>query len=173
MNDFKTFFNPLVPIGRVVFTIAFIGLLSVLIYFLYVDFETNGLKEYVRVGFGLLLFLTVFYMFFVEFINKTKNYLITDNYIEEFNLLTRRKKIINKDDIKGFSTSKVPYRMHDFKQIIVYLNDGTKIDMMQFAYFNFKKIQPVLIEKGYKYLGHESYRWKWINSRVYLYDPKP
>lgn len=172
MNDFKTFFNPLVPIGRVFFAISFIGLLGMMIYFLYVDFETNGLEKYVGFLIGLPLFLAVSYLFFGEFINKTKNYLITDNYIVAFNLLTRRKKVINKDDIMGFSTSKVPYRMYDFKQIIVYLKDGTKIDIMQFAYFNFKKIQPVLIEKGYPYLGHEKYRWKWINSRIYLYDKK-
>ncbi|MDP2174721.1 MAG: hypothetical protein Q8K70_02295 [Bacteroidota bacterium] len=109
-------------------------------------------------------------MFFKAFITTTKNYLITDQTIEEFNVLTLKTKTIYKDDIKGFSTSKVPYRIWDFKQIIIYLKDGTKIDIMQFAYFNFKKIKPTLVNKKYNYFGHEPYIWKWFNSRVYRYD---
>ena len=84
--------------------------------------------------------------------------------------MTLKTKTIYKDNIKGFSTSKVPYRIWNFKQIIIYLKDGTKINIMQFAYFNFNKIELTLVEKKYNYLGHEKYIWKWVNRRVYKYD---
>ena len=41
---------------------------------------------------------------------------------------------------------------------------------MQFSYFNFKKIDSALINKGYNYRGFEPYIWKWFDSRVYSYD---
>jgi len=170
MNDFKTYFNPFVAIGRLAFSIFFCGLTCLLIYLMFRDFKINGLKQYLTILLGVTIFGTVFQIFFKAFITTTKNYLITDKTIEEFNLLTFSRKTIYKDDIKGFSTSKVPYRIWNFKQIIIYLKDGTKISLMQFAYFNFKKIKPILVDKKYNYLGHEPYIWKWFDSRVYRYD---
>jgi hypothetical protein len=170
MNDFKTYFNPLVPIGRLAFSIFSGGLTCFVIYLLFRDFNTNGLKQYLTIILGATIFGAIFQMFFKAFITTTKNYLITEQTIEEFNLLTLKTKTIYKDDIKGFSTSLVPYRIWYFKQIIIYLKDGTKIDIMQFAYFNFKEIKPTLVDKKYNYLGHESYIWKWVNSRVYKYE---
>jgi len=170
MNEFKTYFNPLVPIGRLAFSIFFGGLTCFIIYLLFRDFKTNGIKEYLYMLLGATVFGAIFQMFFKAFITRTKNYLITNQTIEEFNILTLKTKTIHKDDIKGFSTSKIPYRIWDFKQVIFYLKDGTKIDIMQFAYFNFRKIKPTLIDKKYNYLGDEPYIWKWFNSRVYRYD---
>ena len=170
MNDFKTYFNPLVPIGRLAFSIFFAGLTCFIIYLLFRDFKTNGLKKYFTILLGATIFGVIFQQFFKGFITTTKNYLITDQTIKEFNILTFKTKTIDKNDIKGFSTSVVPYRIWNFKQVIIYLKDGTKIDIMQFAYFNFKKIKPTLVDKKYNYLGHETYIWKWVNSRVYKYD---
>src|SRR5690606_10659624 len=157
MNEFKTYFNPLVPIGRLAFSIFFGGLTCFIIYLLFRDFKTNGIKEYLYMLLGATVFGAIFQMFFKAFITRTKNYLITNQTIEEFNILTLKTKTIHKDDIKGFSTSKIPYRIWDFKQVIFYLKDGTKIDIMQFAYFNFRKIKPTLIDKKYNYLGDEPY----------------
>jgi hypothetical protein len=105
-----------------------------------------------------------------SFLSTTKNYLIKNNSIEEFNYLILSTRIINKSDVKGFSTSIVPYRINNFNQIIIYLADGSKISIMQFSYFNFKKIEPALKENGYKYFGYEPYKWKWFDNRVYGYD---
>lgn len=170
MNDFKTYFNPLVAIGRLAFSLFFGGLTCFTIYLLFLDFKTNRLNQYLTILLGATIFGAIFQMFLKAFITTTKNYLITDQTIEEFNLLTLKTKTIYKDDIKGFSTSSVPHRIWNFKQIIIYLKDGSKIDIMQFAYFNFKKIKPTLVDKNYNYLGHETYIWKWVNSRVYKYD---
>jgi|SRR5690606_23581421 len=170
MTNFKTYFNPLIAIGRLAFSVFFGGLTFFLIYLLFRDFKTNGLKEYITIILGVTIFGAIFQMFFKALVTTSKNYLITDQTIEEFNVLTLKTKTIHKEDIKGFSTSKVPYRIWDFKQVIIYLKDGTKIDIMQFAYFNFKKIKSTLVDKRYNYLGHESYIWKWVNSRVYKYD---
>jgi hypothetical protein len=170
MTDFKTYFNPLIAVGRLVFSMFFGGMTCFIIYHIFRKFKTTELIQYGGIMLVVVLFGALFQMFFVAFIKTTKNYLIKDNCIEEFNLLTLKTKAIHKEDIKGFSTSIVPYRIWDFKQIIIYLKDGTKIDIMQFAYFNFKNIKPDLIDKNYNYLGDEPYIWKWVNSRVYKYD---
>ncbi len=170
MDDLKTYFNPLVPIGRLAFSIFFGGLTCYIIYLFFRDFKTNGFKEYFFIILGATVFAVVFQMFYKALITTTKNYIITDQTIKEFNLLTQKTKTIYKDDIKGFSTSTVPYRIWNIKLVIIYLKDGTKIDIMQFAYFNFKKIKPALVDKKYKCLGHEPYIWKWVNSRIYKYD---
>ena len=116
MNDFKTYFNPLVPIGRLAFSIFSGGLTCFVIYLLFRDFNTNGLKQYLAIILGATIFGAIFQMFFKAFITTTKNYLITEQTIEEFNLLTLKTKTIYKDDIKGFSTSLVPYRIWYFEK---------------------------------------------------------
>lgn len=170
MKDFKIYFNPLVAIARLTFSISCGGMTCLIIYLLYRDYNTNGLKEYLAILLGAAFFGALFHMFFKSFITTTKNYLITDNFIQEFNLLTFKTKTIEKKDINGFSTSVIPYRIGNFKQIIIYMKDGSKIEMMQFAYVKYKKIKPTLDAKKYNYLGHEAYVWKWLNSRVYKYD---
>ena len=170
MKDFKIYFNPSVAIVQLAFSI-FCGVMTcVIIFLLYRDFNTNGPKEYLAILFAAAFFGAFFYKFFKTFVTTTKNYLITDSFIQEFNLLTLKTKTIEKQDIKGFSTSVIPYRIGNFKQIIIYLKDGSKIEMMQFAHTKYKKIKPALDSKKYFYLGHEAYNFKWINSRVYKYD---
>jgi hypothetical protein len=170
MDDLKTYLNPVVPLGRLAFSIFFCGLTGIIIYFAVSDFKTSELTKGFTTGIGATIFGAFSLMFFKSFITETKNYLIQDNTIGEFNALTFKTKIINKFDVKGFSTSTVPYRIGNFQQVTIYLKDGSKIEIMQFAYFNFKHIKPTLIGKNYNYLGHEHYIWKWPNSRVYAFD---
>lgn len=170
MNYMKTYFNPVIALGRLAFSLFFFGVTCLVIYYAITHFETNGIKQLFTLLIGAALFAAMFHMFFKAFIATTKNYLIQDNSIAEFDVLTFGTKTINKGDIKGFSTSTVPYRIWNFQQIIIYLKDGTKIDIMQFAYFNFKDIKPTLLDKNYKYFGHEPYIWKWPNSRVYTFE---
>ena len=75
MNDFKTYFNPLVPIGRLAFSIFSGGLTCFVIYLLFRDFNTNGLKQYLSIILGATIFGAIFQMFFKAFITTTKNYL--------------------------------------------------------------------------------------------------
>ena len=170
MENFKTYFNPIIPIGRLIFALFFLSLFIMMFYALFRDFQTSGFKEYLMIFLGIVFFGAVAEMFITPFLTATKNYAIDDRVIKEFNFLTFEAKVIPKEMVKGFSTSKIQYRIWNFKQIIIYLKDGSKIDLMQFAYFNFKEIKPLLIEKGYPYLGHEPYVWKWPNSRRYQYD---
>jgi hypothetical protein len=170
MTDFKTYYNPLIGIGRLAFSFFFGGLTCFVIYLFIHDFNINSNKQHFLFILGALIFGAIFQMFFKEFISTTKNYKIGVSSIEEFNFLTLSTKTIYENEIKGFSSSIIPYRIWDFKQIIIYLKDGSKINLMQFAYFNFKEIKPCLLEKKYNYLGHEPYIWKWINSRVYRFD---
>ncbi len=172
MENFKTHFNPIIPTGRLIFALFFLILFLMMFYALFRDFQAMGFKEYLVVFLGIVFFGAFAEMFITPLLTTTKNYVIDDKVIKEFNFLTFKSKTIPKEMVKGFSTSKIPYRIWNFKQVIIYLKDGSKIDMMQFAYFNFKEIGPLLIEKEYDYLGHESYIWKWPNRRRYKYDGK-
>ncbi len=162
MKDFKTRFNPLIPLGR-------LGVFSFYMY-LFRTLTRNESDKYLIIILGLSLFGIIYFTLIKPFVKTTKNYLIKDNSIEEFNLLTSKTKSIDKNEIKGFSTSIFPYRIWEFKEIIIYLKDGAKINIMQFAYFNFKNIETTLIDKKYNYLGQEPYEWNLFKGRIYKYD---
>lgn len=173
MEDFKTQFNLFIPIGRLFTSLFLIGVYVFMIY----DFNTSerhsSEEKYTGYFLGTIVLLLLFWMFFKQFLRTTKSYTITESEIREFNFLTLSTKIIHKDEVKGFSTSVIPYlRGGDFKQILIYLENGKKIDLMQFAYFNFKKIRPALVERGYEYLGHEEYVWLFPDNRRYKFDKK-
>ena len=171
MNDFRMSFNPLIPLGRFLGSLFFVAMIFINNYLFFRDFKANDIKELLPIILMTIFMGLAFQMVFRPLITSTKNYIIRDNAIEEYNFLTFSTRTIDKNEIKGFSTSIIPYNnIPNFKQIIIYLKDGSKIDLMQYAYFNFKKIKPALIDKKYIYLGHEPYVWKWVNSRVYKYD---
>ena len=110
------------------------------------------------------------WIFARQLLRTTKTYLFTNNGIQEYNYLTFSSRYIQRNDIKGFSSSSIPYKLTPFKQVIIYLNDGTKLDLMQFNFFNFKRIKQALIDLQYTYLGYESYKWKWFDDRYYRFD---
>lgn len=172
MNEFKTKLNPFIPIGRLAISIVVFGLICFLINRVLFENKTHEVEKYIGFLLLALFFLLLIQIYLKEFITKTKSYIITGQLIKEYNFLTKKTKIIKKEDIKGFSRSKIPYQIWNFKQIIIYLKDGSKIDLMQFAYFNFEQIEPFLIENKYRFFGYEPYNWKWFNSRVYTFDEK-
>lgn len=171
MSDFKTKINPLVPFGRLFTSLFFVVVtFYIIIYRLFHDFSSNTVFETLKnvLGVAFCGFMVLFWIRI--FIKRTKTYTITDNEILEYNYLKFSTRIIKKDDIKGFSASVVPYNIWDFKQFIIYLKGGTKIDIMQFEYFNFSDVDIILIKKGYDFLGVEPYEWKWFDRREYKYD---
>ena len=170
MRIFRTTFNPLVPLSRFSMMTLFWGIPLVFFYKIITDSDLRK-PEFLTVMLLIcLLFIVVGYLFAKPLWSETKNYRITDNSIEVYNFLTFNKMLIKKENIKGFSTSALQYKIGRAKQIIIYLEDGSKWELMKFSYFNFSKINKVLIEKQYRYLGHEFYQWKWPNSRIYKYD---
>lgn len=169
-TDFKTSFNPLVPIGRL-FLFATLALPFFLFYEIYHNRAFQNIDHVAGIVFISLICLLIVFIFFKEFLKQTKNYVFRENEIEVFNFLTLGRRIIKKEEVKGFSVSFIPYRrLGKSKQIIIYMHDGSHIELMQFCYFNFKKIKTALQEKNYPFLGSETYVWKWFNSREYRFD---
>jgi len=85
-------------------------------------------------------------------------------------LFTFRKRVFQAADIKGFSLSEYPLRGLKVKSILLYLDNGQKIEFPQFLFFNFKRLTQALQENGFKFLGEEPYVWKWVDSRYYKFD---
>lgn len=78
--------------------------------------------------------------------------------------------LIDKSNLKGFSTSICQTNVWGFKTIIFYFVNGGKMEFPQFLYWNFKDIKPALEDNKISYLGHEPYRWKWFDTRHYFFD---
>ncbi|MGG7034391.1 MAG: hypothetical protein ACI7YS_04245 [Flavobacterium sp.] len=103
-------------------------------------------------------------------IKAIKTYSIKNDSIEVFNMLTSKTKSIDKDAIKGFSTSVIAYGIWEIDEIIIYLKDGAKISIMQIAQSNFKDIKSALLDKNYNYLGSELPYNVSLYNRIYKYD---
>ena len=167
---FKTRFNPIIPFVRILFLSILILAFILIFDELYFSKKNHSLEDHFKIVFGVLFFGVIVWMFGKQLIRTTKTYTFANDYIKEFNFLTFSSRTIPKDHIKGFSTSIIPYRIMNFKQVIIYLKDGTKIDLMQFNFFNFRSIQHALNELNYAFLGSETYKWKWFDDRYYRFD---
>ena len=84
--------------------------------------------------------------------------------------ITGKKNEIDKGEIKGYSTTIYQTKVWNFKSLILYLNNGDKLEFPQFLYWNFEDISQSFSDNSIQYLGHEPYRWKWFDTRHYLYD---
>jgi hypothetical protein len=170
MKEFKTNLNPLIPLIRFIGVLIFGLILIKIFYAFFRNLTENSSREYLILFVGIPLIGYLFYVFLRGFLRSTKSYFLDNFSLRVFNLLTFRTEKISKENIKGFSTSEIPYRISTFKQIIIYLIDGRKLELTQFEYFNFKKIESALLYNDYNFLGHELYVWKFLDSRVYHFD---
>ncbi|MFT3934147.1 MAG: hypothetical protein QM726_11065 [Chitinophagaceae bacterium] len=82
-------------------------------------------------------------------------------------LFWRRIDITN--SIQGYSRTDFGSRGTSKKTLILYLNDGRKINMPKFMYFNFSEIETHFIDNKIKFLGEEPYKWKNLIQRKYQY----
>lgn len=171
-QEFKPRFNFLIPIFRLTYCIFLSGLTVIFAYSLVLSILDTE-RDPIEIGgilLGLILFFSYSHIITKSFFNQTKKIAVTKDFLKEINYLRDTTRFITKEDIIGFSTSVIPYKIGRFSQIIVYLKNNEKIELMQFCYFNFKEIEPVLLNCGYKYLGFEIYRWKWFDSRHYKFE---
>ena len=93
-----------------------------------------------------------------------------NNYLKVIDAIFKSERLIDKSEIKGFSLTTYPTKVWDFKEILIYLTTGEKIELPQFLYTNFKDIKSEFERKGLKFLGHERFRWKFLDSRYYQFD---
>lgn len=171
MKLFKTQFNYLILVGRFILMLFF-GMLSVFLMYLIIEKlklqgYSNEVLPFVLFNF-ILLYLT--YHFIVIIYKQSYNFEIEERKIFKIYIFSGKKELLKTDQIKGFSTSIYPVKVWNFKSIILYLKNGKKLEMPQFLYFNFNKIENKLIENSVTKLGHEKYKWKFFDSRHYEFE---
>jgi hypothetical protein len=167
MLPFNTRLNPIVPITRLLFGIALIfgGFVPIIISYVEDGFEF-------KIVFILIpVFMTsIGFLFMSAFIKETKTYKLDKLGLIEKNWLLNKSMTISMSEIKGYSLSIVPYQFGDVNEILIYSINQQVISLKKFNYLNYKDIQDALDKMGVRFLGTESYRWKWFNSRVYKFN---
>lgn len=153
-----------------IWTVAAGALLTRIFYVCFTNFGTDTTRAIWIFIIGVPIVGTLFYIPLKGLFKNSKIYSVTNSHLTVTDILKLKTESIGKDNIKGFSDSRIEYRIGTFKQLIIYLSDNRKFEIMQFEQFNFKKIKPTMIDLGYRYLGSEPYTWKWFDSRVYYFD---
>ena len=172
MNEFKPTFNFIIPIFRLL-AIIIIGWFTAHFHFVILAKLINKGLDFKTIISILIIELIVFmfgFSFIKGFLTQTRNFVFSNRGIEQINFLNFSKQHIQKSDILGYSTSDVRYRIKTFKQIIIYLRNGKKIEIIQFCYKNFRFIEVSLIHNEYHYFGYEPHKWKWFDSRYYQFE---
>ena len=173
MENFRTKYNYLIFGLRVVFFLFFAGLLFVFLFYAaprMLQDKSFDFKTFIGLLAGLFLFLFLPYRFGKLLVTQ-RDVLSFEN--EEFQLIdaiTGKKHSISVHELKGFSMTKYPTKVWDFKEIILYFNNGRKIELPQFLYLNFREIKPAFESNGLRFLGIEPFRWKFLDSRHYHFD---
>ena len=172
MTTFKTKFNYIIFGLRLLFFLFFVGLFFVLIFKITPKLFATSLDFKLVLGLftGLFLFIFLPYRFGKLLVKERNNIFLLGGQLVLKDAMTLTEKFCDNDTIKGFSTTVYKTRIWNFKEIILYFKNGDKLHFPQFLYWNFKDIQPSLIDHRILYLGHEPYRWKWFDSRHYLFD---
>lgn len=117
-------------------------------------------------------FLLIFSCYrFLKLLRTQRNILIFEkNHLKIIDAVFKTERAIHTSEIKGFSLTTYPTKGWDFKEILIYLSNGEKIELPQFLYWNFKDIKPGLELNGLRFLGFEKFRWKFFDSRHYEFD---
>lgn len=107
----------------------------------------------------------------IRFLNYQRyNFFLYNDRITMKNVISGKETDILIQEIKGYSLSNYPTKIRDFKEIIIYLKNGKKIELPQFLFFNFKDLMQSLNMSDINFLGHENFKWKFLDSRVYQYE---
>jgi hypothetical protein len=173
METFATKYNYLIFGLRSLFFLFFVGLL--------IGFFAYSVPKFINerafsfkliVGMLAATFLVVFlcYRFLKLLVTQRKILVFEDEHLKIIDAIFRSERTIHKSEIKGFSLTSYPTKMWDFKEILIYLSNGEKIELPQFLYWNFKAIKSGLELNRLKFLGFEKFRWKFLDSRYYEFD---
>lgn len=172
MDEFKPTFNFIIPIFRLLI-ILLIGWFTLFFHFTILAQLFHKVLDFKIISSVLFIELIIFtfsFVFIKGFLAQTKNYVFSSNGIEQINFLNFSKKHIRKEDVIGYSTSEVHYKVKTFKQIIIYLKNNDKIEITQFSFIDFRFIEVVLKHNRYHYFGFEPHKWKWLDSRHYQFE---
>jgi hypothetical protein len=157
-KGFKVKFNPLIPLFRLIWVIAAGAFLTRIIYFSFTHYHTDTTRSIWIFLIGVPLVGFLFYIPLRGLLRNSKIYSISRDSLTITDIIKFKTETVDKKMIKGFSDSKIAYRLGTFKQIIIYHVDNRKFEIMQFEQFNFKKIKRTMIDYGYEYFGSEPYQ---------------
>jgi hypothetical protein len=170
--EFKTRYNYLIVIGRIVLSIFFAATAVLLLYVIGDHTQKEDAKG-IEIFFASIFTLIMIYLcyhFLSILVIQSYNFELRNTSLIKTSVFTRKQKTYQIAEIKGFSTSNYPLKIWNFKSIILYLNSGEKFELPQFLYFNFEEIGSQLTSNSIYELGHETYKWKFFDSRHYKYE---
>ena len=173
MRDFKTKYNYLIAALRVIFLLFFIVLFVGFCFYAAPNLFQSDQPLYRKIiGIPLGAFLLLFLIYrFVKILSTQRNVFHfegTDLILTD--AITKNRRVIPKSEIKGFSLTNYPTKAWNFKEILIYCHSGTKLELPQFLYLNFKEIKPYFEANNLTFLGFEPFRWKFLDSRHYQFD---
>lgn len=144
-DTFETRLNPLIPVGRFMVALFMLGMSAFGVHFLQ---QANGAD---RTGFLFfaLFSLCLAFVFSKRLLTQTKIYTISYKEIVVTDYLTFRTYTLLRDEILGYSRSVIWLRVGTFQQITLHLSEKRSLCLPQFSYFNFKRIEPALVESNY------------------------
>lgn len=153
MKEYRLKFNFLIPILRATFLIVSISI----IIFLLLIIVDKGIAQIMKDIPALLYFLFIIGLFSViiyqmvkGLFNETLSIKITNDNIEIRNLILFKKDILTKNDVSGIYSSDKQFAKGTWKTVIINTANGKRFELVQFNYFDFKKIIDVLTYFGYK-----------------------
>jgi len=173
MGTFTTKYNYLILGLRSIFFLFFVGL--------FVGFFAYSVPKFIDerefsfkmiVGMVAATFLVMFLCYrFLKLLRTQRKVLVFENdHLKVTYAIFKTERIIHKSEIKGFSLTTYPTKVWNFKEILIYLTNGEKIELPQFLYWNFKDFKSGLESNELKFLGFERFRWKFLDSRYYQFD---
>ena len=129
---------------------------AVLLFFLFtiyvsaerINFTADNSYYYTLIG-GIILL--GFFGILYDYTRKTLT--ITDNGINIIHWLTRRKRVIKKEELKGFEVRETYDRTGLIKQIRLLTKTDKKIEFVKDNYSNYERLPEGLRRAGISYLG--------------------
>lgn len=155
---YKTRFNVVFPVLRLLIVFLSAGLVFLLLYFAFRD----GNGNYAAV---IAMCLAIGYLAMVEavyLIKYSKNYSFFTDRIEIYNCLNGRRKQWFFEDMKGWGKSHIAYRGFRQQVVIGYRKDGTKMLLLQSNYLDFASVENCLKSIDLPYLGEKTFSWTYL-----------
>lgn len=173
LEDFKIKYNYFIFGLRLLFFLFFLTLLFSFIFFAGPQISTGGnlnFKLFIGLLAGLFLAFFLAYRFGKLLLTQRIVIKLQNGKLIKSDALLKKEDMISVEDIKGFSLTTYPTKVWDFKEITIYLNNGDKIELPQFLYWNFKDIKKTLELNNIKFLGTEPFRWRFLDRRHYHFE---
>lgn len=153
MKEYTLKLNLLIPIFRIAFLVISIGMVVFTISLIrekeWGNFSEDAVFVFYTI-FVIWLFSLGVYQMVKGVLTETLWIKITEEHIEIRNLTKFRKHILTKNDISSIFRSNKQFGRGTWETVVIYTREGESFELVQFNYFDFKKIIEVFIHFGYR-----------------------